>query len=90
MNPLSENMKRRLRNYIISGARNYNKYLADKVFKIVCEDGDTVEIRFFISDFKHLTGLYSDLKTMNFIKNVFMAQFPLVILIQNKNTIGIH
>lgn len=68
MNPLSENMKRRLRNYIISGARNYNKYLADKVFKIVCEDGDTVEIRFFISDFKHLTGLYSDLKNNEFYK----------------------
>ena len=64
--PLSAGHAARLRRQIIIGARNYRKYLADKVFKIVCEDGMEVDVRFHISDFKHLTGLYSNLDDDDF------------------------
>ena len=66
---LSEGHKFRLRKQIITGARNYNKYLINKVFKIVCEDGTEIDVRFFGSDFKHLTGLDSDLDNEKFYKN---------------------
>ena len=68
-NPLSNGHKAKLRKQIISGARNYNKYLINKVFRIVCEDGTEVDIRFFASDFKHMTGLYSNLSDDEFYKN---------------------
>lgn len=58
---LSVGHKARLRKQIIIGARNYNKYLINKVFKIVCEDGTEVNVTFYISDFKHMTGLRSNL-----------------------------
>lgn len=58
---LSVGHKTKLRSQIITGARNYNKYLVNKIFKIICEDGVDVDIRFFASDFKHMTGLYSNL-----------------------------
>ena len=66
---LSDGHKLRLRKQIITGARNYNKYLINKVFKIVCEDGTEINVRFFGSDFKHLTGLNSDLDNEKFYKN---------------------
>ena len=56
----------RLRKQIIVGARNYHKYLVNKVFKLICEDGTEVCIRFHISDFKHMTGLYSNLDDVSF------------------------
>ncbi len=61
----------RLRKQIIVGARNYHKYLVNKVFKLVCEDGTEVDIRFYISDFKHMTGLYSNLDDRNFYQKCF-------------------
>ena len=67
--PLSDGHKKILRNQIISGARNYYHYLSNKIFKIVCEDGTEVNVRFFISDFKHMTGLYSDLDEEDFFEN---------------------
>lgn len=66
---LSIGHKQKLRNQIITGARNYQHYLVNKVFKIVCEDGMSVDIRFFTNDFKHLTGLYSDLDNNSFYEN---------------------
>jgi len=36
---LSEGHKTRLRKQLIAGARNYNKYLVNKTFKIICDDG---------------------------------------------------
>lgn len=72
MKPLSDlsiGHKQKLRNQIITGARNYQHYLVNKVFKIVCEDGVSVDVRFFINDFKHLTGLYSDLDDASFYEN---------------------
>lgn len=67
-NFLSTGHKMRLRTQIIIGARHYNRYLVGKVFKIVCEDGMEVDIRFHISDFKHLTGLRSNLDDESFYK----------------------
>lgn len=42
MNQLSEGHKEKLRNQIITGAQNYDKFLLNKVFKIVCDDNSTV------------------------------------------------
>lgn len=64
MHPLTEGHKAKLRGKIITGSRNYNKYLKGKVFKVVCHDGTEADIRFFGSDFKHLTGIYSNLDDM--------------------------
>lgn len=61
MHSLSVGHKAKLRGQIITGARNCNKYLMNKVIKIICEDGEEVDIRFFSSDFKHMTGLCSNL-----------------------------
>lgn len=65
-NTLSVGHKIRLRKQIIAGARHYNKYLAGKIFKIVCEDGMEVDIRFHVTDFKHMTGLCSNLGNKSF------------------------
>lgn len=65
-NTLSDGHKAKLRSQIITGARNYNKYLAGKIFKIVCEDGMEVDVRFYVSDFKHMTGLRSNLGDESF------------------------
>lgn len=69
MHLLSEGHKIRLRKQLIAGARNYNKYLVNKTFKIICDDGTEINIRFFVSDFKHLTGLYSNLNDEDFYKH---------------------
>ena len=53
--PLSNGHKAKLRKQIISGARNYNKYLINKVFRIVCEDGTEVDIRYKIFCFRFQT-----------------------------------
>lgn len=63
---LSVGHKSKLREQIIIGARNYNKYLVNKVFKIVCDDGTEVNVRFCASDFHHMTGLCSNLKDKDF------------------------
>ena len=39
MHSLSAGHKAKLRKQLIVGARNYNKYLANKIFKIICDDG---------------------------------------------------
>lgn len=65
---LSEGHKEKLRNQIITGARNYKKFLMNKVFLIVCEDGSEYDVRFFKNDFMHLTGLYSNLDEETFFE----------------------
>lgn len=44
---LTEGNKTRLREKIVQGAKNYDKYLNDKYFKIICEDDSHTEVRFF-------------------------------------------
>ena len=64
--PLSEGHKLKLQEKITKGAKNFEKYLNNKCFKIVCEDGTETVVRFFQSDFKHLTGIESDLDDNDF------------------------
>lgn len=54
---------------IINGAREYKKYLIDKDFQIICEDGTSHIVRFFKADFLHLTGIRTDLSEDNFFMN---------------------
>lgn len=77
MNLLSVGYKIKLRKQIVAGARNYNKYLVNKVFKLVCEDGTEVDLRFFTSDFKHMTGLYSNLNDNLFYENCVSGRIDL-------------
>lgn len=63
---LTEGHKLRLQGSIIQGAKNYDKYLNDKCFKIICEDSTETIVRFFQGDFKHLTGIESDLNDDDF------------------------
>ena len=65
-NPLSENQKARLRGKVIQGAKNFDQYLNGKCFKIVCDDGSETVVRFFQKDFKHLSGIDSDLNVQDF------------------------
>ena len=60
---LTDGNKNRIRENVIN-----NAFLNKKVFKIFCSDGTTVCVRFFSDDFKHLTGLESDLSESNFFK----------------------
>ena len=63
---LTDGQKERLRNKIILGAKNFDTYLNDRCFKIVCEDNSETIVRFFQRDFQHLTGLRSNLSTKDF------------------------
>lgn len=60
-NKLTDGNKNRLRTSIIQGAINFEQYLNNKTFLILCEDNSQTHIRFFQDDYKHLTGIYSDL-----------------------------
>lgn len=63
---LTEGHKLRLHEKIIQGAKNFENYLNDKCFKIECEDKSETIVRFFQGDFKHLTGIESDLNDDDF------------------------
>lgn len=65
-NSLTEGNKNRLRTCIIQGAINFEQYLNNKTFLILCEDNSQTQIRFFQEDYKHLTGIYSDLENTEF------------------------
>lgn len=53
---------------VIAGARSYSK-LINKRFLILTEDNCFTEIEFHINDFKHLTGLSSNLEDRAFFKH---------------------
>lgn len=63
---LSEGHRERLREKVILGAKNFDQYLNDKCFKIVCDDDSETIVRFFQNDFKHLSGINSDLNNGDF------------------------
>lgn len=65
---LTEGHKEKIRKQLIEGARNYKHYLMNKIFLIVCEDGTEYEVRFFKGDYKHLTGIRSDLPDNDFFE----------------------
>ena len=68
-NYINENKRRRLRECIIKGAGNYAHYLIDKDFLILCEDGEEYIVHFLKGDFKHLTGVTTDLSDIDFYKS---------------------
>lgn len=63
---LNESVRTILREKVITGADKYNRYLMNKVFLVVCEDGSLHNVRFFAKDFQHLTGVLSDLSEGEF------------------------
>ena len=66
---INENKRRKLRENAIKGAVKYSHYLMDKVFLVVCEDGSEYTLRFFKSDYRHLTGIDSNLDDDTFFEN---------------------
>ena len=58
---LSEGHKERIRQKIVTGAQNYDLFLNEKNFKIICEDNSSYIVTFYGIDFQHLTGIKSDL-----------------------------
>lgn len=71
---IQTNKKLYLRKCSIEGARNYNHYLVGKVFLIICEDGTESLIRFFKTDFVHLTGIESNLRDNAFYKQCIVGK----------------
>lgn len=66
---INEGKKKKLRQNAINGASQYAHYLMDKVFFVICEDGTEYELRFLKSDFRHLTGIDSNLDDDTFFYN---------------------
>ncbi|MBE5961058.1 MAG: hypothetical protein E7256_06670 [Lachnospiraceae bacterium] len=66
---LTANQKSYLRNKAIAGAKLYKNYLINKDFWIICEDGSDYKFQFKKKDFKHLTGIKSDLNDSRFFQN---------------------
>lgn len=69
MYQLGENKREYLKNKITDGAKKYKKFLVGKIFLIVCEDGETYNVRFLKNDFIHLVGVCSDLSYSRFFEN---------------------
>lgn len=63
---IDERFRALMRLKVINGAKKYKQYLIDKDFMVVCEDRSIHIVRFFKKDFKHLTGLLSDLADGDF------------------------
>lgn len=63
---MNQSKKSKIRERIIEGARNYKNRLMNKTFGIVAEDGVIYQIHFYKNDFKHLTGVTSNLNDSNF------------------------
>lgn len=68
-NFIDENKRKKLRNNAIRGAAKYSHYLIDKDFLVICEDGTEYVLHFYKSDFKHLTGIKSNLNDDDFFTN---------------------
>lgn len=66
---IDENKRKKLRENAIKGAEKYSHYLIDKDFLVICEDGTEHVIHFYKSDFKHLTGIKSNLNENDFFTN---------------------
>lgn len=67
-NQISANQRKKLRTNAIKGATRYAHYLMDKVFLVVCEDGKEYELRFLKSDYRHLTGIRTNLDDDTFFE----------------------
>lgn len=66
---IDENKRKKLRENAIKGAKQYSHYLTDKDFLVICEDGTEHILHFYKADFKHLTGIKSNLNDDDFFTN---------------------
>lgn len=66
---INEGKRKRLRENAIKGAALYAQYLVDKIFLVICEDGSEYTLRFLKSDYRHLTGIDSNLDDDIFFDN---------------------
>lgn len=66
---IDENKRKKLRENAIAGAREYSHYLVNKDFLILCEDGTAHILHFYKADFRHLTGIKSNLSDEDFYNN---------------------
>lgn len=66
---INEGKRKRLRENAIKGAVLYAQYLMDKIFLVICEDGSEYTLRFLKSDYRHLTGIDSNLDDDIFFDN---------------------
>ena len=66
---IDRNKRKMLRDNTIKGARQYSHYLVDKDFLVLCEDGRQYVLHFLKNDFRHLTGIKSNLKDDLFFQN---------------------
>ena len=69
MHPINNNKIEYLRSKAITGAIKYKQYLIDKDFCVICEDYSEYIVRFYANDFKHLTGIISNLSNGDFFNN---------------------
>lgn len=68
---INEQKRLIIRQKILAGAKCYKKYLMDKDFMVICEDGSIHRLKFFPKDFQHLTGILSDLSESDFFKRCY-------------------
>ncbi|MDO4809025.1 MAG: PBECR4 domain-containing protein [Eubacteriales bacterium] len=63
---LSTNHRNTLRETLITGAEMYTRYLCDREFKILCDDGTSYTVEFVRNEFLHLSGIKTDLSKSSF------------------------
>lgn len=68
-NIIKADKRQYLRDKVVSGAQIYKKHFMNKKFLIICENNESYEIVFKKKDFKHLTGIESDLNEERFFEN---------------------
>lgn len=66
---INEGKRKKLRENAIKGAAQYSHYLMNKVFLVICEDGAEYTLQFLKSDYRHLTGIDSNLEDDIFFDN---------------------
>lgn len=69
MYTLNDGQREKLRASASVGAVDYKNYLVGKDFLIICADGTVKTIQFLAADFRHLTGIKSDLDDNTFFIN---------------------
>lgn len=74
---LSVTKKHILRTLIVQGANRYYRYYCNKEFLIVCDDGYSTTVTFVKKEFKHLSGIRSNLSDSRFFQmayNLLLAE----------------
>lgn len=77
MNRINDAQKNRIRTRLINGDRNYNKNLNNKVFLVLCDDGYITSVSFSKMNFKHMSGVKSDLLDEDFYNHALKGTLDL-------------